>query len=145
VRATLRYGLFRLAGGLPLDRTVEVILPANTAVVLASFARADWHEPKSEVAFAMLSDVEGRLLTRNRLILPLFREMNWAAPALQVRREGGLAVFSSPVFAWGVCVDLDGEQPLGDNFFDVWPGIPYVLPWSGDAAPHILHIGNLTT
>jgi hypothetical protein len=45
-------------------------------------------------------------------------------------------------FAWRVCLDLDGEQPLANNFFDIYPGIPTVLPWPDNlAAPKILLSG----
>lgn len=143
VAATLRFGLFGVAGGLPLDRSAEVVVPANAAAVLAWFPRAAWRDPAGEVAFAMLSDGAGRLLARNRLILPRFRELRWARPEVAVLCAGGRAEFTAPVFAWGVCLDLDGETPLGDNFFDVWPGIPYAIPWAGASAPRILHVGNL--
>ena len=43
--------------------------------------------------------------------------------------QGGKAIFTSDTFAWRVCLDLDGETRLPDNFFDVLPGIPTVLDW----------------
>ena len=48
----------------------------------------------------------------------------------------------SPTFAWGVCLDLDGEQPLADNFFDVYPGQPYAIDWPAALPPRILGVGN---
>jgi beta-mannosidase len=60
-----------------------------------------------------------------------------------VRREGSRAVFSSDVFAWRVCLDLDGELPLPDNFFDLLPGAPYELEWpSALGEARVLHVGN---
>ena len=46
-------------------------------------------------------------------------------------------------FAWRVCLDLDGERPLADNFFDVYPGIPTALDWPRTfGVPKIIQIGN---
>jgi beta-mannosidase len=80
---------------------------------------------------------------RNRLFLPLFKELKWPAPRLKVRLERGRAVFTSETFAWGVCLDLDGQRPLADNFFDVYPGIPHEIPWRGAGKPKVLFVGNL--
>jgi beta-mannosidase len=61
-----------------------------------------------------------------------------------VRREGEQVVFESDAFAWRVCLDLDGERALPDNFFDVLPGIPTVLDWpEALGEPRIIRIGNL--
>jgi beta-mannosidase len=57
--------------------------------------------------------------------------------------KNGRAVFRSDVFAWGVCIDLDGEKSLPDNFFDLYPGIPYSIPWKSKEAPRIVKVGNL--
>ncbi|HEY3283126.1 MAG TPA: glycoside hydrolase family 2 protein, partial [Armatimonadota bacterium] len=54
-----------------------------------------------------------------------------AAP-IELRREGQEVVLSSSAFAWGVCLDLDGELPLRDNCFDLLPGVPYRLPWPSE-------------
>ncbi len=52
-------------------------------------------------------------------------------------------IFESDAFAWRVCLDLDGETPLPDNFFDVLPGIPTVLDWPDSlAAPRVLRVAN---
>ena len=62
---------------------------------------------------------------------------------MRVEQRDGQAVFTCDTFAWRVCLDLDGEQPFADNFFDVLPGIPYAVPWP-DAlgAPRVLDTGN---
>jgi beta-mannosidase len=59
----------------------------------------------------------------------IVREMKWLNAKVRVTQKAGKAIFTSDSFAWRVCLDLDGEQPLADNFFDVYPGIPTVLPW----------------
>lgn len=78
-----------------------------------------------------------------RLILTLFREMKWPDAKVGVRRRGGKAIFTSDTFAWRVCLDLDGEHALPDNFFDIYPGIPTELSWPEKLGnPKILRVGN---
>jgi len=86
---------------------------------------------------------DGQLLARNRTFEPLFREMTWpkANPRIELRNHR--AIFTSDIFCWGICLDLDGEKPLADNFFDLWPGIPYEIPWEDRENPRIIHLGNL--
>ncbi len=143
VEGDVRYGVLNLAGGFPVDLRARVALQPNASTRLASFKADRWGAHASSAAFAQL-ERKGELLARGRLLLPLFKEIEWAEAKLTVKVEGGMAVFESPVFAWGVCVDLDGERALADNFFDVWPGIPYRIPWTDSAPPKILGVGNLT-
>ena len=66
------------------------------------------------------------------------------APRAGVGRQSGRAIFESETFAWRVCLDLDGETALPDNFFDVFPGIPTVLDWPDALGePVVLRQGNL--
>jgi hypothetical protein len=86
---------------------------------------------------------DGREAARATLIQPLFKEMRWPAARVRVRLAAGKAVFTSATFAWRVCLDLDGERALPDNFFDVLPGIPTVFDWPAALGrPRILRIGN---
>ncbi|MCX7916130.1 MAG: hypothetical protein N3A53_07490, partial [Verrucomicrobiae bacterium] len=140
--ADLLYGVFELAGKYPLDRSGRVTLEANASTQLAAFSRSLWRDPRSSLAFAM-SSRDGELLARHRLVLPLFKELRWPPARVTVRVNRGRAIFSSPTFVWGVCLDLDGEQWLVDNFFDLFPGIPYSIPWSYRRPPKILYTGNL--
>lgn len=142
VRGDLRYGIFTLDGDYPLDRTEQVILQPNTASPLATFRRSLWKNPRTQLAFAQLTDEQGRV-ARHRLVLPLFKELHWPPARVTVRIARGKATFSSPTFVWGVCLDLDGERTLPDNFFDLFPGIPYSMPWPYRTPPRILHTGNL--
>jgi beta-mannosidase len=68
--------------------------------------------------------------------------MRWTPAAVNVRVDDGRAVFSSEGFAWGVCLDLDGETALADNFFDVYPGQPYSIAWPHAEPPRILFTAN---
>lgn len=139
---TLRYGIFNLAGGFPMDREAMVSLLPNASTRLVPFRKSAWKNQEGSAAFAMLLD-DGNLVARNRLFLPLFKDLKWAAPHLKVRVAKGKATFASDSFAWGVCLDLNGENLMPDNFFDVYPGIPHVIPWQGPAKPEILFVGNL--
>jgi beta-mannosidase len=142
VRGTLRYGLLDVSTSqYLLDRSVDAELAPNASTPLAEFPRAEWRDATTTIAVATLGDGD-RLLARNRLILPLFKEMAWPEARVRVRTEGGDAVFESDAFAWGVCLDLDGEEPLADNFFDVWPGVPHRVAWTRPEPPVVVRTGN---
>ncbi|HEY3282323.1 MAG TPA: hypothetical protein VGN26_08635, partial [Armatimonadota bacterium] len=115
-RGELRLGLFRLAGGFPLDRALAVELPPNTSTLLGSLPLRAWQELglKSNGAFAVLSR-DGRTHAQDRLFLERFGDLEFPAAPIELRREGQEVVLSSSAFAWGVCLDLDGELPLRDN------------------------------
>jgi len=142
IHGELRYGVFALAGGWPIDKTIPVVLKPNASTRLASFPTAQWTDPKGSMAAAILS-ANGQLVARNRLFLPFFKDMTWSAAAPTVSLEKGIATFHSATFAWGLALDLDGDAQLADNFFDLYPGVAYRIPWAGAQAPRILGIGNL--
>ena len=72
-----------------------------------------------------------------------YREMQFPQARVRVRREGDRAIFESDAFAWRVCLDLDGERELPDNFFDILPGVPTVLDWPAALGePRVLRVGN---
>jgi beta-mannosidase len=142
VRGRLRFGVLAIAtSDYVLDRCSDVELAPNASTLLAEIPRAELRDPRTTAAFAMLED-GGSLVSRGRLFLPRYHEIAWPEAEVRVRVENGEAVFESDSFAWGVCIDLDGDRPLADNFFDVWPGIPHRLPWSEARAPRVLHVGN---
>jgi beta-mannosidase len=144
-RGELRWGLFALAGGYPLDLRRAVTLPANASTLLAEFDAGLWERlgHRTHAAFAILAR-QGAEVARDRLFLPYFKEMAWPKPEIHVRREAGRAIFESAAFAWRVCLDLTGEAALPDNFFDLFPGVPTVLEWPDALGePVVLRIGNL--
>jgi beta-mannosidase len=144
-RLTLRHGLFSLRGRYAIDETADVTLPANASTPIAEFDAARWDRAglRTHAAFAVLSD-GGREVARDRLFLPLFRELKWPPAEVRVRVRGGRAVFECDTFAWRVCLDLDGARAWPDNFFDVFPGIPTVLDWPARRGrPVIRRVGNL--
>ncbi|NLF38190.1 hypothetical protein GX586_02005 [bacterium] len=140
----LRYGIMALKGRYPLDKTVRTSLKPNASTLLAELSAVQWDKlgDRSHVAFALLSD-GGREIARDCLILPLFKEMQWPKARVKVTVRDGKAVFTSDAFAWRVCLDLDGEKALPDNFFDVYPGMPTVLAWPKKlGTPRVLRVGN---
>jgi beta-mannosidase len=138
----LRFGVMALAGKYPVDQTKSVTLSANASTLIAEIAAGNWN-PKTHVAFATLT-VAGKEVARDALILSLFREMKWPKARVNVRLKDGKAIFTSNTFAWRVCLDLDGERALPDNFFDIYPGIPTVLDWPKKlGTPKVLRVGNL--
>ena len=142
VAGHLRYGVFRFDGGYAADGAQEVVLAANASTRLAAIPLAAWTDPERSTAFAVLSQ-NGRVIARNRLLLRRFKDLAWPPAEVRVRVSNGRAIFESAAFAWGVCLDLDGERPLADNFFDIYPGQPHEIPWPGKTPPKILRVGNL--
>lgn len=141
----LHCGLAALSGGYPFEEHKAVNLPANASTLLAEFPLAAWkqHGETGHIAFARLT-LGSRLVSQDVLFLPTFGEMHWPPAAVSFHREGDELVFSSPVFAWRVCLDLDGEQALPDNYFDLLPGIEYRISWPAALGePRILWTGNL--
>jgi len=141
VSGELRYGVFGVAGGYPVDLQAAVTLPPGASQIIASFDAAQWCDRQSTLAFAMLSR-GGMLLARNRLSDQKYKEMQWPKAAIAAKLCDGRAIFACLQYAWGVCLDLDGEDPLADNFFDLYPGVAYVLPWKLAKPPRILCVGN---
>ncbi len=140
----LRFGLFALAGGLPLDERMPASLPANASTPLARFPRARWEALglRNGGAFAVLYE-GGRPVAQHRFFVERFRDLAFAEPRIRLDRRDGSLTLASDVFAWGVCLDVDGELPLADNCFDLLPGIAYFMPWdSAMGEPRIVRVGN---
>jgi beta-mannosidase len=145
VSGELRYGVFDLAGDYPLDFHLPVTIPANSSREIAGFSRDQWERPDRSMAFAVLRQ-DGRMVARNRLVGPFFKDLRWPAITtadVRVTRQGESVTFAADRFVWGICLDLDGEQLLADNFFDLYPGQAYSMAWHGESDPRILRIGNL--
>jgi len=141
IQAQLRSGIFSLEGKYLEDASTEVKLEPNASTLLATLPMSLWTRQNDSMPFAILMQ-NGQLLARGRTFTLLFKEIRWPAAAVQVEVKNGKAVFQSDTFAWNVCIDLDGEENLADNFFDLFPGIPYVIPWTKTTPPKVLHVGN---
>jgi beta-mannosidase len=140
----VRYGLVALAGGYPLDRHADAVLPANSSTPLGEFPTAAWDAAglTTTGAFAVLSR-EGEQVAQHRLFRARFGELQFAPPAITLERTAGAVTLTSPTFAWGVCLDVEGDRPLLDNCIDLLPGVPYRMPWPdalGD--PAVVYVGS---
>ena len=143
VSGDLRFGVFTLAGEYPLDTHRAVVLPPNASTRVASFPKSKWTNPANSAAFASLADARGALLARHRLFLPLFKDLEWAPMQVTTHLEDNDVVFESSTFVWGICLDLNGDNSLPDNLFDLYPRVPYRLPWHHPTPPTIRYLGDM--
>lgn len=132
-RGEARFGLFRLSGGLPVDITVSVMLPANTSTVVGELALRDLNALGVENggAFALLLK-DGLTVSQNRLFMARFKDLKWSDSEIRVERHGDKAVFSCDTFAWAVCLDPDCDCDVPDDLLDLLPGIEYAIDWPSD-------------
>ena len=140
----VRFGLFKLAGELPMDITSSVALPPNAATVIGEVPISHWDRigVENSGAFAALIGKD-RVIAQNRIFAARFRDLKFAEPQIKVERRGDYAVFSSPTFVWAVCLDMDGEASLEDDVFDLLPGVQYPVPWPSDRAlPDVWRCGS---
>ena len=54
-------------------------------------------------------------------------EKGYSLPVLFKKPTFMDTILISPVFVWGVCIDIDGEALVNDNCFDLFPRIPYYV------------------
>jgi beta-mannosidase len=140
-----RFGLFGLQGESGPEETMAATLPPLAAVPLGRVSVAEWERlgPSRFGAFAVLLE-KRRAVAQHRLFIKRFHELEFGGPKIEVRLKGEEAIFTADQFAWGVCLDLDGELPLADNCFDLLPGVPYRVPWAeGLGAPRVVSVGNV--
>ena len=140
----LRFGLFLLSGDTPADETQSVTIPANCSTALGAIPLDQWQRAGlgKSGAFATLAR-EGQVVAQHRLLKARFRDLELARPNIRIAGDEGLVRLQSDAFAWGVCLDMDGEAALADNLFDMIPGVEYSLPWDGRADEmRILRTGN---
>jgi len=142
-KGTVRYGVFRLSGGMPLDKHASAVIPSNTSVLLASFPadQLNKEDVRSSGAFSLLEE-NGKIVAQYRLFTERFKNMNFSKPVIKITRSKDLVTLISDVYVWGACIDTNGERKVSDNCFDLLPGIPYTVPWSDKENPMILFTGN---
>ncbi len=141
----LRYGLFSIKGGLPVDERTTVSVPANRSVVVASMPVQEWENLNSgrQGAYAVLTDRQDRPVHHHKLLLAPFKDLPLQTPKISITRKDTYIELVSPVFVWGACFDLDGESDMSDNCFDLFPDIPYRIKWPADKkTPRVVMTGN---
>lgn len=96
-------------------------------------------------AFVVLYDKQKRVVAQHRVFFSRFHHLDLDPnPTIELALHDGVLTLRSDVFVWGVCLDIDGEQPVADNGFDLLPGVPYSLPWDETilGEPKVLRTGN---
>jgi len=140
----LRYGLFTLAGERPLDEAEPAMIEPNSSTRLAQVPRGEWEKLglTSSGAFAVLL-ADGQPVAQHRLFVERFRDLEFTRPRITTRIQEGRLTLVSDAFAWGVCLDVDGEAEIADNCFDLVPGIEYVVPWPDEEVEaEVERLGN---
>lgn len=125
-KGKLQYGLFETGGELLVNEIKNVSLPPNTSTIIASFEKSVFEKAgiNNHGAFAVLKDKE-KVISQYRLFLARFKDLDLKQPQISIKQSGDIAIITSPVYVWGLCLDIDGESDVSDNCFDLLPGIPY--------------------
>jgi beta-mannosidase len=139
----LQYGLFKTTGGYTLNEAKKVTLPPNTSSVIASFDKSVYDKAgyTGHGAFAVLRKNEVPV-SQYKLLLEKFKNLELEKPEIRIEYKDGYAVLSSPVFVWGVCLDLNGEDAVTDNCFDLIPGVPYYVKLNNGEKLSVRQTGN---
>ena len=143
-RGEARYGVLRLDGSDKTEQVTQVELAPNAATLLGQFPLSAWEAQGYRAAAAYATLWEGeRAIRQNRLLLAAYKEIAWPVAQVVARRDDDRLVFASPTFAWGVCLDANGEMDLPDNMFDLLPGIPWSIPWPPERPlPQVVRVAN---
>ncbi len=142
-KGNLLYGVFNTNGNIPFNKSANVTLPPNASTLIASFDREIFEKAgfQNHGTFAALKKNEN-LISQHRLFLARFKELELQKPQISIQYEGNKAILTSPVFVWGVCLDLNGESAVSDNCFDLLPGIPYTVKIPEDEKANVQITGN---
>lgn len=127
-KGKLQYGLFETSGKFPVNEYRNVTLPPNASTIIASIDKEIFVKAgiTNHGAFAVLKDSE-RVISQHRLFRTRFKDLALQKPQVSIKYDGDKATITSPVYVWGLCLDIDGESDIDDNCFDLLPGIPYTV------------------
>ncbi|MDF2685130.1 MAG: hypothetical protein K0S55_311 [Clostridia bacterium] len=134
------FGVMEYSGGYCQKTVLDVTLAPDSSTLIGILEASAVNDPTKECAYAILSDGRG-IAASNRLILPRFKEINLLKPDIKIQACESGYVFKSNVFVWGVCLDLNGNTDISDNFFDLYPGKEYFIKSSLDSMK-IINTGN---
>ncbi len=143
-QGTLRYGIFRVSGGLAQDRRIRVDLAANSSSEIARFSRSEWETAgfRQNGVFAILYDGQGEEIACHRLLAERFKDMDIpVSPEVKMTLKDGRLTLVSDQFVWKCCLDTDGRSDVPDNAFDLFPGISKTIRWPGQM-PTVCAMGN---
>lgn len=142
-KGKLQYGLFETSGKLPVNEFKNVKLPPNSSTIIASFDKDTFKKAgyKDHGAFAVLKDKE-TIISQHRLFLAKFKDLALQKPQISIEYSANKAVITSPVYVWGLCLDIDGESDIADNCFNLLPGIPYTVNLRKNEKVEVKMTGN---
>ncbi len=142
-KGLLQYGIFNTSGGFVLNESKKVSIPANASTIIASFDKTTYEKAgfTKHGAFAVLKNNDIPV-SQYKLLLCKFKEFGFQKPEIKIQQKGDYTIFTSPVFVWGACLDLNGEATVSDNCFDLLPGIPYYIRCKKGDKLNILKTGN---
>ena len=141
----LCYGYFLSDSKIKENHTVEVSLNERSVTTVATMENAAANRDETgslPVAFAVLSDEKGEIVTRNRLLTHRYFEYSLKKPQIKVIGNGDKYTFTSDSFAMGVCLDLDGVDGIEDNMFDLYPDMPYTVKLKNAEKNKVLYTLN---
>ena len=142
-KGRLQYGLFELGGKLPVNKSGNVTLKPNASTIIASFEKDLFLKAgiKNHGAFAILKQNE-RIISQHRLFLARFKDLDLPEPQISINQIGSKVIITSPVYVWGLSIDIDGESDIPDNCFDLLPGIPYTINIDNGEKVEVKMTGN---
>ena len=121
----------------------KVTIPANASRVIGLIPLTDNFDPHSDLPYAFLYDAQQALISRVRRFEVRYHTFCWRKPKIEISRQKGRICMTSDVFVGGVCLDLNGDRRLTDNFFDLYPGVPYFIAWDESyPLPKLLHLNE---
>lgn len=137
----LRYGAFTTNGDYITDQKMNVTVLQNSCEAFAEIS-CDEIYSKGAIPFAVLYDVDGNIVSANRLINEKYYELDLKPAAISTQVDEEYVTLSSDMFVMGVCFDIDGSGNYEDNIFDLFPGIPYKVKYKGEKPPAVLYTVN---
>ena len=139
----LQFGIFNTDGKMPLNDTKDIALPINASTLIASFDKSVFDKAGIDKsgAFAVLKKGNENV-AQHRLFISRFKDISFSNPHIKTKKEKGKIILTSDVFVWGVCLDIDGESKIGDNCFDLIPGVPYSVQTNGEKNISVKRTGN---
>jgi hypothetical protein len=76
------------------------------------------------------------------MLMERFKNMKLEKPAIDIRYKDDYMMLTSPVYVWGVCLDIDGEREMKDNCFDLLPDFPYYIKIKPGEKYSVIKTGN---
>lgn len=122
----LHYGVFSTDGNYIKDEKKTIAIDANGSYEIISLD-GSISGGKETLVFACLYDACGELIARTRYTDKLYSELKLPDAQITVTKCDGGYKFYSDKFVMGVCIGLNGDERIDDNFFDLFPNQQYFV------------------